>query len=137
MLVMYCRCQHSPGAPSSQSRQKLCLNSGSASVRGAFEVCPNLKAPPDAPSFPSFWRMLRRYDPSWPHISQDSVQAGKKERKRENGDIACRRWSLLRAWVAEMARPSHLTTADKVNKVSLKDSPSKITKAESFEGRRP
>ena len=35
-------------------------------------------------------------------------------------------------------RPSHLTTSDEVNKsVSLKDSPSKTTKAESFRGRRP
>ena len=38
---------------------------------------------------------------------------------------------------APKARPSHLTTADEVNKVSLKDSTSKTTKAESFRGRRP
>ena len=38
---------------------------------------------------------------------------------------------------APKARPSHLTTAEEVNKVSLKDSPSKTTKAESFRGRRP
>ena len=35
---------------------------------------------------------------------------------------------------APKARPSHLTTADKVNKVSLKDSPSKTAKVGSFEG---
>ena len=38
--------------------------------------------PTDVPSFPSFWR-THHYDPSWPHISQDSlrVQKRKKERK--------------------------------------------------------
>ena len=38
---------------------------------------------------------------------------------------------------APKTRPSHLTTADMVNKVSLKDSPSKTAKAESFRGGRP
>ena len=70
----------------------------------------------------------------------------KEERKRENIDIAWRRLSLSSLRVkhlvtqpgnAPKTRPSHLTTADQVNEVSLKDSPSQTTKAESFRGRRP
>ena len=78
----------------------------------------------------------------------------KEERKRENGDIAwCRstiftslgdrnhdvrvKHLVTQPGNAPKARPSHLTTADAVNKVSLKDSPSKTTKAESFRGCRP
>ena len=55
------------------------------------------------PFFPCFWRMDCYY-PSWPHISQDSLRArkSKKERKRENGNIAWRRSSLLQAWAAEI-----------------------------------
>ena len=52
----------------------------SASFRGASEVCPSLKAPPEAPSSPCFWRM-HRYDPSWPHISQDSLRTRKRRKK--------------------------------------------------------
>ena len=44
---------------------------------------PNPKAPPDAAdTFPSFWRM-HRYYPSWPHMSQDSLQCLKKKKERE------------------------------------------------------
>ena len=56
------------------------------------------EAPPEAPSSPCFWRM-HRYDPSWPHISQEPK---KEESKRENGDIAWRRSSLSQAWAAEI-----------------------------------
>ena len=42
-------------------------------VTTSREGCPNLKAPPNAPPFPSSWRM-HGYDPSWPHISQDSLR---------------------------------------------------------------
>ena len=38
---------------------------------------------------------------------------------------------------AQRARPSHLTTADEVYKVSTKDSPSKTAKAGYFEACRP
>ena len=53
----------------------LCLSSGlhpseehlkASYVTTLHEVCPSLKAPPDAPSSPCFWRM-HCYDPSWPH----------------------------------------------------------------------
>ena len=43
-------------------------------VTTLHEVCPSLKAPPDAPSSPCFWRM-HRYDPLWPHISQEKKMA--------------------------------------------------------------
>ena len=43
------------------------------------EGCSNLTARPDAPSFPCFWRM-HRYDPSRPHISQDSLHTHKRRR---------------------------------------------------------
>ena len=107
------------------------------------EGCPNLEAPPNTPPFPCFWRMHHYYP--WPHISQDPLRAP-PPKKRGNGDITWRRSSLSQAWVAEIVtqpgnapklRPSHLTTADAVNKVSPKDSPSKSAKAESFEGCRP
>ena len=82
------------------------------------------------PSFPCFWRM-HCYYPSWPHISQDSLQA-RKRRKKE------RKWCHRVAWIvtfagldgrnrdlrvkhlatqpgnAPMARPSNLTTAEGV-----------------------
>ena len=88
------------------------------------------------------------YDPSWPHISQDYFRA-RKRRKKE------RKWRHRMAWIvtfaslgsrnhdvrvkhlvtqpgnAPKARPSHLTTADEVNKVS------EGLKTGSFRGRRP
>ena len=60
---------------------------------------PNLKAPPDAASFPSFWRM-HRYDPSWPHKILCMPQ--REERKREHGDIVWLRLTLSWAWAAEI-----------------------------------
>ena len=44
-------------------------------VTTLWEGCPNLKAPPDAPSFPCFC------DPSWPHISQDTFCTRKRRTK--------------------------------------------------------
>ena len=41
------------------------------------EGCSNLKTPPNSPSF---WRM-HRYNPSWPHISRDSLHARKSRKK--------------------------------------------------------
>ena len=79
------------------------------------EGCFNLKAPPDAPSSPWFWRM-HHYEPSWPHTSQDSLRP-KKKKERE-----------------KMATSRGV---DVDNKVSSKDSPSKTAKAGSFRGRRP
>ena len=43
--------------------------------------CSNLKAPPNAPSFSCFWRM-HRYNPSWPHISQDSLHAQQEHKEK-------------------------------------------------------
>ena len=96
--------------------------------------------------FPSFWR-IDRYDPSWPHISQDSLLARKRiktERKwrhrvakivtfsglgGRNHDVRVKHL-VTQPGNAPKARPSHLTTADQVNEVSLKDSPSKTAKTE-------
>ena len=74
-----------------QSRQLLCLNSGSSSYEGRIwrtitsQHCTKAVAIQRLlqmrPSFSSFWRM-HRYYPPWPHISQ--VSSGKEERKREN-----------------------------------------------------
>ena len=96
--------------------------------------------PINAASFLSFWTFFGRL-----------FAPEKIERKKER-----RRWHLVAYIVtfvglgsrnfdvkhlvtqpgnAPKAKPSHLTTADEVNKVSLKDSPSKTAKAESFEGR--
>ena len=52
-----------------------------------------------------------------------------------NGDVRVKHL-VTQPGNAPKARPSHLTTADQVNEVSLKDSPSKTTEAESFRGRR-
>ena len=62
------------------------------------EGCPNPRAPPDAPSFPSFWRMLLSFTAS--HIPRFCAPK-KVERKRENGNIAWRRSPLSRAWAGE------------------------------------
>ena len=77
-----------------ECQQLLCLNSASASFRGAFEgqlrhnaarrlsqLEGSSKCSPQMwPSFPSSWRMHRHY-PLWPYISQDSLHARKKDRK--------------------------------------------------------
>ena len=110
----------------------VCLSSGSESFRGASEDCPG----PNAPSFTSFWRM-NSYHPSWPHISQDSLGCtsfrvtftGLGSRNR---DVRVKHL-VTQPGNAPKDRPSHLTTADEVNKsVSLKDSPSKTSKSGSF-----
>ena len=82
------------------------------------EGCPNSKAPSNAAFFSLFFGDAHYY-PMWPHISQDSLCARKKDRN------------------VPKAGPSHLTAVNKVNKVSLKDSSLKTTKAESFRGCRP
>ena len=108
-------------------------------------------SPQMQPSLPSFWRMHRYYP--WPHISQDSLRP--KRRKKEG------KWRYLLSKIvtftgvggrkrdvrgkhlgtqpgnAPKTRPSHLTTAEAVNKVSLKHLPAETAKAESFEGCRP
>ena len=43
---------------------------------------PDPKAPPDAPSFHCFW-WTHRYDPSWPHIFQDSLSARKRRKNKK------------------------------------------------------
>ena len=99
----------------------------SASFRGASEVSPSLKAPPEAPSSPCFWR-LNHYDPSWPHISQDSLHAQTNKRKwrhcvtfaglgSRNRDVRVKHL-VTQPGNAPKAKLSHLTPADQVNEVS-------------------
>ena len=54
-------------------------------------------------------------------------------------DLGGRRIIKKKSWRKgrTSARPSHLTTADVLNKVSPKESPSKTAKARFFEGCRP
>ena len=92
------------------------------------------------PPFPCFSKM-HRCCPSRPHVSQDSVRARKrrrKERKRRHraayivtfaGLSGRNRDARVKHLVtqpgnAPKVRPSHLKTADVVNKISLRDSPS-------------
>ena len=65
------------------------------------EGCPKPRAPPDAPSFPSSWRMHHFY-----------LSLGGR-----NLDIRVKHL-VTQPGNAPEARPSHLTTADQVNKVS-------------------
>ena len=91
------------------------------------EVCPNLKAPLDAPSFPCFWRM-HPYYPSYPFFAPKKSERERKWQYRvacitfvglgsRNCDIRVKHL-VMQPGNAPKARPSHLTTADKVNKVS-------------------
>ena len=76
----------------------LCLNSESASFRGAFEGqlhCSTAQRLSQSegsykcvPPSPCFWRMHHRYDPSWPHISQDSLHT--RKRRKKEGKWRCR-----------------------------------------------
>ena len=106
---------------------------GCPKSEGSYKCSPQM-----GPSFPCLWRMYGYYL-SWPHISQDSLCAW----KREDGDIAWRRSSLfaglggrncdvrvkhLVMQPGPKARLSHLTTVDS------EDSPSKTSKAGSFKG---
>ena len=85
----------------------------------------------NAAFFTSLWRM-HHYYPSWPHISQDALK--KKVRMKmavshgidppfaglgsRNCDERVKHL-VTQPGNAAKARPSHLTTADVVNKVSL------------------
>ena len=119
----------------------MCLNSGSASFGGhiwrpvmslSWRLSQS-EGSSKCSTLPCFWRM-HGYYPSWFHISKDSLRS-RKSRKQENDDIAWRRSSLTRSpgsrncdvrvkhlvtqpGNAPKARPSHLTTADAVKKVS-------------------
>ena len=55
-------------------------------VTTRHKVC--LKAPPSAPSFPSFWRM-HSYYPSWPHISPRLFVCPEKNKEREKMVTSC------------------------------------------------
>ena len=115
------------------------------------EGCPNLKAPSNAALFSLFLEDAPLLSFMASHIPRFFVRPKKKkERKRQNGDIKWCRSSLSLAWAAEwwkgkniwwcnqeMLQRTDLTKVDVVNKVSLKDSPSKASKAASFEGCRP
>ena len=81
------------------------------------EGFPNSKAPANAPSFPSFWRM-HRYEKILTSRCVD----------HHNRDVRVKHL-VTQPGNAPKARPSHLTTADKVNKVSTK-----TTKFGSFRG---
>ena len=110
-------------------------------------------SPQMRPSFLSFLRM-HSYNPSQPHISQYSLGTWKRRKKERkwrhrvayivsftglggrNRDVRTKHLVMEPGSVPK-ARPSYLTRPDVVNKVSSKDSPSKTTKAGSFEGCRP
>ena len=119
--------------------QMLCLTSGSASFgeqRRAKSVL-IWRLLTNAPSSPCFWRM-HHYNPSWPHISQDSLQYPKKKKEREKMatsrgvDRHFRVPGWQKPWckgktsgdTIRKSRPSHLTTADEVNKVLVVKQPS-------------
>ena len=92
------------------------------------EGCPNPKAPPNATQKQGLLCSLFGWCyPSRPPISQDSLRARKKKNKRKH--------QVTQPWNVPKATPSHLTMADAVNKVSLKER--EATKAGSFEGCRP
>ena len=152
-----------PPSASPAKPQLLCLNSWAAPFGGQLRhnAARRLSqsegsskcSPQMRPSFLSFLRM-HNYDPSQPHISQYSLgtwKRGKKERKwrhrvayivsftglgGRNRDVRTKHLVMEPGSVPK-ARPSYLTRPDVVNKVSSKDSPSKTTKAGSFEGCRP
>ena len=139
----------------------LCLNSGAASFGGriwkpitshhnATRRLSQFEGSSKCSFFSCFWRM-HCCCPSWPHISQDSLHTQKTKKEREKmvtaRRVACHchgrncdarvKYLLTQPGNAPKSRPSHLTSADAVNKVSLKDSPSKTAKAVSFRGCRP
>ena len=91
----------------------------SASFRGASEVCPSLKAPPDAPSSSCSCTATILRGLTYPKIL---CSPEKEERKRENGDIAWRRSPLLQPWMHVYIPLLWY----------LKNSPSKTTKAHSI-----
>ena len=72
--------------------QRFCLRPSEEHLKADYITTGSLsqsEAPPDAPSAPCFWRM-HRYDPSQPHISQDSLhiqKRRKKERKWRHGVV--------------------------------------------------
>ena len=77
---------------------------------------PNLKAPPNAPSFHSFWRM-HSYYPSRPHIIPKKRERKKTATLRGVDRHFCNRNRNVRVkhlvtqpGNAQKARPSHLTT---------------------------
>ena len=110
------------------------------------EGCTNWKTPPNAAHECSFFSLFLEAS----HIPRFFARPKKKKEREKmttsrGVDHHCRgrnhdvrvKHLVVQPGNAPQARPSHLTTADKVNKVSLKDSPSKTTKAESFRGHRP
>ena len=107
-------------------RLSLCLSSGLHPSEEHLKdnyVTTQSEAPPDAPSAPCFCRM-HRYDPSWPHISQDSLSM-RNRRKKEREKM-----------VKSRGVDRHFRGPGR-QKSRLKDSPRKTTKAESFRGCRP
>ena len=92
----------------------------------------------NTPARPCFWRM-HRYDPSWPHISQDSLcsrNRWKKEKMATSRGVD----RHFRGPGRQKLRRKGKTSGDATrtaDEVSPKDSPSKTAKAESFKGCRP
>ena len=130
----------------------LCLNSGSASFRGAFEGQVSHNAArwllQSKGSFFSLFledALLLSFVAS--HIPGFFAHP-KKKKEREKVSTSCgvdhhfhwpgrQKSCMTQPGNAPKARPSHLTTADAFNKVSPKDSPSKTAKVGSFKGCRP
>ena len=132
-----------------QSQQSHNATQRPSQFEGSSKCSPQMR-----PSFTSFWRMHCYCYPSRPLISQYSLRALKRRKKQRKwqhhvvqivtfSGLASRnrdervKHLVTQPGSAPKTRPSHLTTADAVNKVSPKDSPSKAMKAGSFEGRRP
>ena len=84
-------------AQKGQTKHLLCLNSESASFRGAFEDQLRHNAMRRLPRSEGSSRCS-----SFSLFLEDASLRSFVERKRENGDSAWRRSSLLRAWVAEI-----------------------------------
>ena len=127
--------------------KKLALNSGHLKANYATmpcKGCPNSKAPPNAAHKCSFFSLFLKDAPLWSfaasHIPRFFARPKNKKQREKMGDRNCDvkvKHLVTQPGNAPKTRPSHLTTADTVNKVSLKDSPSKNAKAGSFEGCRP
>ena len=106
--------------------------------------CPNLKAPPNAPHkcgllFP----LLGGCTATILHgLTYPKILCALKKKEKMATSLGVNhdervKYLVTQPGSAPKARLSYLTTADAVNKVFLKDSPSKTAKAGSFKGCRP
>ena len=151
-----------PQLPETKETHMLCLNSGSASFGGRIwrqitpqrrtKAVPIRRSPPNAAHkcgllFPPFGRctatILRG-------LTYPKILCMPKKKKKESRGVDShfrvpgwrkswrkRKYLVTQPGNAPKARPSHLTMADVVNKVSPKDLPATSAKARSFKGCRP